>query len=93
MSVCFFLPPPLPPSGIRTEQDFYVRLIDSMTKQVSLACLPSWFAFPLPMKWGAGGDAPSHLVGLGLEGAAGGCGAPALEGGSAPTQAARGQAV
>lgn len=29
-------PSPLPaPPGIRTEQDFYVRLIDSMTKQVS----------------------------------------------------------
>lgn len=27
--------PPSPPPGIRTEQDFYVRLIDSMTKQVS----------------------------------------------------------
>ena len=26
---------PAPPPGIRTEQDFYVRLIDSMTKQVS----------------------------------------------------------
>lgn len=29
-----FLPSSTPP-GIRTEQDFYVRLIDSMTKQVS----------------------------------------------------------
>lgn len=28
-------PVPRPPPGIRTEQDFYVRLIDSMTKQVS----------------------------------------------------------
>lgn len=27
--------PSLAPPGIRTEQDFYVRLIDSMTKQVS----------------------------------------------------------
>lgn len=24
-----------PPSGLRTEQDLYVRLIDSMSKQVS----------------------------------------------------------
>lgn len=27
------------PLGIRTEQDFYVRLIDSMTKQVSFLIL------------------------------------------------------
>lgn len=31
--------PPSPPPGIRTEQDFYVRLIDSMTKQVSFLIL------------------------------------------------------
>lgn len=28
---------PISPAGVRTEQDLYVRLIDSVTKQVSLA--------------------------------------------------------
>lgn len=38
LSHLIFLRSPIPfpsPPGIRTEQDFYVRLIDSMTKQVS----------------------------------------------------------
>lgn len=44
----------LPSLGIRTEQDFYVRLIDSMTKQVSSARLPAWVAGLLPRTCGGG---------------------------------------
>lgn len=36
----FFLSP-----GVRTEQDLYIRLIDSMTKQVSCCCTFSFFLF------------------------------------------------
>lgn len=34
--------------GVRTEQDLYIRLIDSMTKQVSCCCtFPPFLSFPL----------------------------------------------
>ena len=43
---------PIPtPTGVRTEQDLYVRLIDSVTKQVSpkfLGCSSPGPCLPLP---------------------------------------------
>lgn len=39
-----------PPSGLRTEQDLYVRLIDSMSKQVSQP--RDALAFSDPHLWG-----------------------------------------
>lgn len=46
--LCFFFPP-----GVRTEQDLYVRLIDSMTKQVRKFDPPPRFsAARLGLSWG-----------------------------------------
>lgn len=64
-------------SGIRTEQDFYVRLIDSMTKQVRKFPLSSLLGLPLrlvpsagsapgarpPARGGRAGDAPCRGCG------------------------------